>query len=77
MPRVLIATVAGLAGFVAYVAAAVVLADGVTRMHWAVQALYFLAAGLLWTLPARWLMLWAARPRGLRRPRPPMGGSTA
>jgi hypothetical protein len=61
MPRVLIATLVGLVGFVLYVAAAVTLADPVERLHWSVQALYFLAAGLLWTIPARWLMYWAAR----------------
>ena len=61
MPRVLIATVAGLAGFLLYVAAVVTMADPVGRLHWALQALYFLAAGLLWTVPARWLMYWAAR----------------
>lgn len=63
MPRVLIASLAGLAGFVAYVVAAVTLADPVGRLHWAVQALYFLTAGLLWTVPARWLMYWAAKRR--------------
>jgi hypothetical protein len=61
MPRVLIATLAGLVGFILYVAAAVTLADPVQRLHWSVQAMYFLAAGLLWTIPARWLMYWAAR----------------
>jgi len=61
MPRVLIASCAGLAGFVLYVAAVVTLADPVARLHWSVQALYFLVAGLLWTIPARWLMYWAAR----------------
>jgi hypothetical protein len=61
MPRVLIATLAGLVGFILYVTAAVTLADPVQRLHWSVQAMYFLAAGLLWTIPARWLMYWAAR----------------
>jgi hypothetical protein len=32
-------------------------------MHWAVQALYFLVAGVLWVVPARWLMIWALRRR--------------
>lgn len=61
MPRVLIATVAGILGFVLYVAGAVTLADPVERLNWSIQALYFLAAGLLWTLPALWLIRWAAR----------------
>jgi hypothetical protein len=61
MPRVLIASTVGLTGFVLYVAAVVTLADPVGRLHWSVQALYFLTTGLLWTIPARWLMYWAAR----------------
>lgn len=61
--RILVATVVGLAGFVAYIAAAVTLFDAVSPYHWAVHALYFLVAGVLWVLPARWLMFWAA---GLR-----------
>jgi hypothetical protein len=61
MPRILIALVLGLVGFVAYIAGAVVLADRVAGMHWAVQALYFVLAGVLWALPAHFLMLWAAR----------------
>jgi hypothetical protein len=55
--------VAGLAGFVAYLAVAVTLYDAVARTNWAVQAVYFVIAGLLWVLPARWLMLWAAHQR--------------
>jgi len=57
--RTLIATVAGLLGFALYVMAAVALADRVPA-YWPVQALYFVAAGTLWVIPARWLMLWAA-----------------
>jgi hypothetical protein len=60
MPRIFIATVAGLAGFLAYVVAAVSLADYLSPMHWAVQALFFLVAGVAWVVPARSLMLWAA-----------------
>jgi hypothetical protein len=61
MPRILIATIVGLAGFVAYVVAAVTLADSLSPMHWAVQLVFFLVAGTLWVIPARSLMLWAAR----------------
>jgi hypothetical protein len=61
MPRILIATIVGLVGFVAYVVAAVTLADYLSPMHWAVQALFFLVAGTLWVLPIRSLMYWAAR----------------
>lgn len=61
MSRIPVATLAGLAGFVAYLAGAVSLFDALSPMHWAVQGAYFLLAGTLWVVPARWLMLWAAR----------------
>jgi hypothetical protein len=61
MPRIPIAVLAFLIGFSLYVAAAVVLADRLTGMNWLIQAVYFLIAGVLWTLPTRWLMFWAAR----------------
>jgi hypothetical protein len=58
--RVLVAVPLGLLGFLAYIALVVTLADRVSGLHWAVQALYFVAAGVLWVLPAHYLMLWAA-----------------
>jgi hypothetical protein len=61
MPRIPIAVLAFLVGFSLYVAAAIVLADRLSGVNWLVQALYFLVAGVLWTLPTRWLMFWAAR----------------
>ena len=61
MPRILFASLLGLAGFVLYVMAAVAFADRLDGLGWAVRAAYFLAAGMLWVVPARWLMLWAAR----------------
>ena len=69
--RVLIALPLGLLGFVAYIALAVTLADRLAGLHWALQALYFVVAGVLWALPAHFLMLWAAgsRPPGERRMR--------
>ncbi len=63
MPRVLIATLLGLSGFIAYVAAALVLADRLAPMTWPIQLLYFGIAGSLWVFPAWGLMLWAARGR--------------
>jgi hypothetical protein len=39
----------------------IALADRVFSLHWAIQALYFLVAGVLWTLPAYWLIIWASR----------------
>ncbi|MBN8891754.1 MAG: hypothetical protein BGP12_17560 [Rhodospirillales bacterium 70-18] len=61
MSRIPIAVLAGVVGFVAYIVGVVTLADLVVGRHWAVQAAYFVLAGVLWALPARWLMLWAAR----------------
>lgn len=61
MSRILLAVLAFLAGFVAYVAAVVALADHVLGLHWTVQALYFVVAGIAWAWPARALMFWAAR----------------
>ena len=64
MPRILFATILGLAGFLAYLIAAVTLYDVVAARHWAVQAAYFVVAGTLWVVPIRSLMLWAARAPG-------------
>lgn len=63
MPRKTIAALLGLFGFIAYVAAVVTLADHVTEANVVVQTAYFLAAGLLWAMPARWLMLWSVGQR--------------
>ncbi len=68
--RIAIALFAGLIGFAAYLAGAVVLADRVASLHWALQAAYFLLAGVLWALPASWLMLWAGRKTDGRRSGP-------
>lgn len=59
MPRVFIATIAGLLGLALYIMAAVAAADGLGS-NWVVQLGYFVVAGTLWVLPIRWLMLWAA-----------------
>jgi hypothetical protein len=61
MLRIAFATIIGLAGFVAYIAGAVVLADRVAGLNWGVQAAYFVAAGVLWAVPAHYLILWAGK----------------
>ncbi len=61
MPRTVIAAFVFLVGFTAYVAAVVTLADHVLTLHWTVQAVYFVVAGVAWAWPARTLMFWAAR----------------
>jgi hypothetical protein len=68
MPRILIATLLGLAFFAVYVFLAVALADLLSPMHWALQVLYFAVAGTLWVLPIRWLMVWAAGARNRGKP---------
>ena len=62
MSRPLAATLMGIAFIVAYIAAAVTLPD-VLPGHWAVQAVYFLVAGVVWVFPIRWLMLWSVGKR--------------
>ena len=47
MPRKLIASLLGLAGFIAYVVAVVTLADRVTDANVIVQVAFFLVAGVL------------------------------
>jgi hypothetical protein len=60
MTRPIIALLAGLVGFAAYVALVVVLADFVLDLHWVLQLAYFLVAGLAWAPAARRLMFWGA-----------------
>jgi len=61
--RAAFALIVFLVGFLLYVGAVVALADAVLALHWAVQAAYFIAAGILWVIPTRRLMLWAAAAR--------------
>jgi hypothetical protein len=58
MSRAPAATLIGIVFFLAYIAAAVTLADHIPH-HWAIQAGYFVLAGVLWVIPIRWLMLWS------------------
>lgn len=63
MSRPQIATAAGLLFVVAYVVLVVTLPDLFSRMHWGVEALYWLVAGIVWVFPVRWLMLWSVGKR--------------
>lgn len=58
--RAVLALAVFLLGFLLYVGVVVALADHVLALHWAVQAAYFVAAGILWVFPTRRLMIWAA-----------------
>lgn len=64
MPRSALAFLLGLFGFVAYIGAAVALGDVVVHRHWLLQLLYYVVAGIVWVFPAKWLIVWAARPPG-------------
>ena len=61
MSRIPIAVLVFLIGFTAYVVAVVTLADHVLKLHWVVQAVYFVVTGIAWAWPAKALMVWAAR----------------
>ncbi len=61
MSRRILATIAGLAFVSGYIVAAVVLADALGRMNWAIEAVYWCIAGVIWVLPIRSLMLWSVR----------------
>ena len=63
MSRIPIALIAGFAGFFLYVAGVLMLADYVLSLHWAIQAVYFVVVGSIWTLPVRWLMYWSVHQR--------------
>ena len=60
MSRPILALLAGIVGFAAYVGVVVLLADGVLTLHWLVQLAYFTVAGRAWVPPARRLMFWGA-----------------
>ena len=62
MSRHLAAALMGVAFIILYIAAAITLPD-LLPQHWAVQAAYFLVAGVVWVFPIRWLMLWSVHKR--------------
>jgi hypothetical protein len=61
MSRVPIAVFAGVGGLILYVMAVVALADHVLGLNWAIQAVYYVVAGVAWVSPMQKLMYWAAR----------------
>ena len=62
MSRPTAAALMGIAFVIAYVVAAVTLAD-LLPGYWVITALYFLVAGVVWVFPVRWLMLWSVHKR--------------
>ena len=63
MSRPTIATLAGILFVLLYIVAAVTVAVALGRMHWALEAVYWCVAGIVWVLPIRWLMLWSVGKR--------------
>jgi hypothetical protein len=61
-----VALLVGLAGFVAYLLVVLELAALVAGAHWAVELLFFAAAGVVWALPAARLIRWAVGGRARR-----------
>ena len=62
MSRPFAATLMGIAFIILYIAAAITLPD-ILPQQWAIQALYFVIAGVVWVIPVRWLMLWSVHKR--------------
>lgn len=59
MSRRPVALLAGLLGFLFYVAGVLVVADLVHGLHWAVELVFFAVAGIAWVWPAKRLIVWA------------------
>ncbi len=63
MSRSSIATLAGIVFILLYIGAAVAVSEVMGRMHWALEAVYWGVAGIVWVFPIRWLMLWSVGKR--------------
>ncbi len=61
MSRPAMATLIGIAGFLAYVVVVLLLADHVRALHWTIELVFFAVAGIAWVWPAKRLMMWAVR----------------
>lgn len=61
MSRIAIATIAGLVGMTVYIVAIMLMGDFIHSLHWAIQAIFFAVAGLVWVFPAKALMYWSVR----------------
>ncbi len=63
MSRPTLATIAGLLFVLLYIVAVVAVPELFGRMHWAVEAVFWCVAGIVWVFPIRWLMLWSVYKR--------------
>lgn len=61
MSKPMLAGIIGIIGFLAYVAATIILSDHVLGTHWTLELIYFALAGIIWVWPAKALIIWAAR----------------
>jgi hypothetical protein len=48
-------------GFILYIAVVVALGDFVVHRHWMIQLVYYVFCGIIWVIPAKRLIEWAAR----------------
>jgi Protein of unknown function (DUF2842) len=62
MSRPFAASVMGVVFIIVYIAGAITIPDMLPD-QWAVRAVYFLLAGIVWVFPIRWLMLWSVGKR--------------
>ncbi len=62
LSRPFAAALMGVVFIIVYICVAITVPDLLPH-HWAVQAVYFLVAGVVWVFPVRWLMLWSVGKR--------------
>lgn len=67
--RKLIGTVAIIILVLVYAFLATMIASATLgQSHWTVHLLYFFFTGLLWVLPAMWIIKWMEKPDRAKRP---------
>jgi len=60
MSRGKLAFLIGVVGFIVYIGVVVALGDYVIPLHWALQMVYYVFFGIVWVIPAKRLIQWAA-----------------
>ena len=61
MSRGKLAFLIGMIGFIVYIGVVVALGDYVIPLHWSLHIVYYVFFGIVWVVPAKRLILWAAR----------------
>jgi hypothetical protein len=64
--RILVGTAALVVGLALYALAVMLVAVELVPEHWAVQAVFYLVAGIAWILPAARLTRWMQAPDAVR-----------